>query len=305
MTEKLLTIEETLAASDVTSALTNGPYLIYTQMFEAPRRPLVFLAVVGEDNSLIGNNGTTIKFMTMSHLSASEDTEENIIDPDVGMASADKSLSVADVTIDRVIYSAVELSDILLEDYPKIDWVQKNLGNMGAAVLEKLDANVKDVLIAGGTDVSVDSPSDLTYAAVVDSLASMEDENWTADEATIPFLICSPQAAGQILKDSLFVDARRYTTYEVARMVEGEIGLFAGCRVLKSSLLSGTGYAFIVFPPESKYGPVALVAWKRKMTVKNEYFARNALTYYTTTLRAKAVITQSKGVGKILLSSSP
>jgi len=301
--EKLLTIEETLQASDVTTALTTGPYLIYSQMFEAPRRPLVFLAVVGEDNSLIGNDGTTIKFMTMGHLSASEATEGTITSS--GMGAADKSLSSALVTIDKVIYSAVELSDILMEDYPKVDWVQKNLGNMGAAVLEKLDANVKDVLVAGGTDVTVGSVSALGYGNVVDSLALMENSNWTADDATVPFLIVSPDCAGALMKDTLFVDARRYTAYEVSKMVEGEIGMFAGCRVLKSSLLNGTGYAFIVFPPESKYGPVALIAWKRKMTVKNEYFTKNAYTYYTTTIRAKAVVTQAGGVGKILISSSP
>lgn len=303
MTDKLLTIEETLAASDVTTALTTGPYLIYSQMFEAPRRPLTFLAVVGEDNSLIGNSGTTIKFMTMSHLTASEDTEANIINTSVGMTAADKTITSALVTIDRVIYSAVQLSDILMEDYPNIAWVQKNLGNMGAAVLEKLDANVKDVLVAGGTQVY--SGSGLTYGNVVDALSTMENNNWTADEQTVPFLIVSPDTAGLLMKDSTFVDARRYTTYEVARMVEGEIGLFAGCRVLKTSLLNGTGYGFIVFPPDSKYGPVALVAWKRKMTVKNEYFAKNAFTYYTTTIRAKAVVTQALGVGKLVITNSP
>lgn len=303
MTDKLITIEETLASSDVTTALTTGPYLIYTQMFEAPRRPLVFLAVVGEDNSLIGNNGTTIKFMTMSHLTASEDTEANIINPSVGMGAADKTLSTAYVTIDRVIYSAVELSDILLEDYPKIDWVQKNLGNMGAAVLEKLDANVKDVLIAGGTQVY--SGTNLDYGNVVDALSTMENSNWTADDQTVPFLIVSPDCAGRLMKDTTFVDARRYTAYEVAKMVEGEIGLFAGCRVLKTSLLNGSGYGFIVFPPDSKYGPVALVAWKRKMTVKNEYTAKNAYTYYTTTIRAKAVVVQALGVGKLVITASP
>ena len=303
MTEKLITIEETLTASDVTTALTTGPYLIYSQMFEAPRRPLVFLAVMGEDKSLIGNNGTTIKFMSMSHLTASEDTEANIINPSIGMGAADKSLSSALVTIDRVIYSAVELSDILLEDYPKIDWVQKNLGNMGAAVLEKLDANVKDVLVAGGT--SVYSGTNLDYGNVVDALSAMENNNWTADDVTVPFLIVSPDVAGRLMKDTTFVDARRYTAYEVAKMVEGEIGLFAGCRVLKTSLLNGVGYGFIVFPPDSKYGPIGLIAWKREMTVKNDYYTKNAFTYYVASIRAKAVITQALGVGKLTITSSP
>jgi N4-gp56 family major capsid protein len=299
--EKLLTIEETLQASDIVTALTTGPYLIYSQMFEAPRRPLVFLAVCGEDKSLIGNNGNVIKFMSMTHLTATEASEATILSG--GMTAADKTFTSASVTVDNVIYSATELTDILLEDYPKIDFVQKNLGNMGAAVLEKLDANVKDVLVAGGTQVY--SGAALGYGNVVDALSAMENTNWTADDETVPFLIVSPDAAGVLMKDTTFVDARRYTAYEVAKMVEGEIGLFAGCRVLKTSLLNGTGYGFIVFPPDSKYGPVALIAWKREMTVKNDYFTKNAYSYYVASIRAKAVVTQALGVGKLVLSSSP
>jgi hypothetical protein len=47
-------------------------------MFEAPRRPLVFLAVVGENSDLIGKTGNTIKFMTATHLSATSISEANM-----------------------------------------------------------------------------------------------------------------------------------------------------------------------------------------------------------------------------------
>jgi N4-gp56 family major capsid protein len=299
--EKLITVEETLAASDITTALVAGPYLIYSQMFEAPRRPLVFLAVCGEDRSLIGQAGNTIKFLTASHLTASEISEANILG--TGMTSADKTVTMASVTVDDVIYSAVQLSDILLEDYPNIAWLQKMMGNMGTAVLEKLDANVKDVFVAGGTVVY--SGSALAYGNVVDALATMENSNWIADDSTVPFLIVSPDTAAALMKDTAFVDARRYTAYEVSKMVEGEIGMYAGCRVLKTSLLNGTGYGFIVFPPDGKYGPCALIAWKRALTVKNDYFVKNAYSYYTTTIRAKGVVVQAGGIGKLTITSSP
>ena len=301
MGEKLITIEETLEAADVDTALVAGPYLIYSEMFEGPRRPLVFLATCGEDRSLIGSTGNTIKFLTASHLSASEDTEQNIVTS--GMAIGTKTLSMADVSVNTVIWSAVQLSDILLEDYPNIAWVQKQLANMGSAVLEKLDANVKDVFVAGGTEVY--NGSALAYGNVIDALATMENSNWIADDENMPFLIVAPDVAGALMKDTSFVDARRYTAYEVSKMVEGEIGAFAGCRVLKTSLLDGTGHGFIVFPPDGKYGPVALIAWKRPLTVKNEYFTKNAYTYYVTSIRAKGVVTQAGGVGKLILTSSP
>jgi hypothetical protein len=270
-------------------------------MFEAPRRPLVFLAVCGENNDLIGKTGNTIKFMTATHLSAVSISEANLVG--TGMNATDKTLSSAYVTVDDVIYSAVQLTDILQEDYPDISWLQKQLANMGAAVLEKLDADVKDLFISGGTQVY--SGSALAYGNVVDALSTMENSNWIADDATVPFLIVAPDVAGALMKDTTFVDARRYTAYEVSKMVEGEIGMYAGCRVLKTSLLDGSGYAFIVFPPESKYGPVAMVCWKRRMQVKNEYFTKQELTFYGTTIRAKPVITQAAGVGKLVLSSSP
>jgi len=303
MGEKLITIEETLKASDIQTALGAAPFLIYATLFEAPRRPLVFLAACGEDRSLIGAVGNQIRFMTASHLSASEDTEGDI--DTSGMSAANKSFSNAYVTVDTVIYSAVTLSDILLEDYPNIAWLQKMIGNMGTAVLEKLDANVKDVFVAGGTGVKTVSSGDLAYGDVIDALATMENSNWIADDVNAPMLIVAPDVAGALMKDTLFVDARRYTAYEVSKMVEGEIGMFAGCRVLKTSLLDGTGYAFIVFPPESKYGPCALIAWKRPLTVKNEYEATKAYSYYVTSIRAKAVVTQAGGIGVITISDSP
>jgi hypothetical protein len=302
-----ITIEETLKASDITTALSVGPYLIYSQIFEGPRRPLVFLAVCGEDFSLIGQNGNTIKFLTATPASASETTgasfEDTFGSAGAGMGISNKTFSSASVSVTTVIYSAFDLTDILTEDYPTINYVRMALSNAGTAILEKLDANVKDAFIAGGT--SVYSGAALAYGNVVDAMATMENNDWVFDDATVPFLIVSPDTAAALMKDTTFVDARRYTAYEVSKMVEGEIGMFAGCRVLKTSLLNGTGYGFIVSPPEGKYGPVALIAWKRRLAVKNEYFTAKAYTYYVASIRAKAVITQALGIGKLTITGSP
>jgi len=297
-----ITIEETLAGSDVDSALTSAPYLIYAEVLEGARRPLAFLQVVNEDFSLIGATGNTLKFIKATQLSASSATESSMLSS--GMSAADKSLSAVSVSVTGVIFSAVQLSDILAEDYPKIDWVRIHLRNMGKAVMEYLDAHVKDTLLAA-SGVVTHSCSDLTYKEVVDALAAMENNDWVIDPANPPFLIASPDAVAGLMKDTLFVSSERYTTYQIERMVAGEAGTFASCRVLKSSLLDGTGYAFIVFPFEAGYGPVATLVWKRRLTVKNEYFTKYGYTYFVTSARAKAVVVQAKGVCKISISNSP
>lgn len=295
----MITIEETLTALAIDTALTVGPYLLFSEIFEGARRPLVWLTLVREDFSLIGVAGRTIKFLTATHLSASSDDEANVLA--TGMGAADKTFTDADLEVTDPIWCATELTDILLEDYPNIDWLRLNLRNMGAAVMEFLDDSVFDVF-SGASGVTTHSTvAGLTYGEVVDALAKMENTNWTADEGNTPFLIVAPETAAALLKDTDFVDARRYTTYELSRMVEGEIGMYAGCRILKSVLLDGYDHAYIVFPNDGKNGPVALLAWKRRMTVKNERSELKGYAYYVASIRANSAVVQPLGICRITL----
>jgi N4-gp56 family major capsid protein len=298
----MFTVEETLKGSDIDTALTTGPYLIYSEVFEGARRPLAFLTVVKEDFSLIGQAGNTIKFMSATQLAGHTSSESTILSS--GMAADDKTVTSVSVQVTDPIWSAVEMTDILAEDYPNVEWLRMHLRNMGSAVLEYLDSAVYDVFVAASGTVT-NSCTSLAYGTVVDSLAKMENGNWLADERNPPYLIVSPEAAAGLVKDTAFVDARRYTAYEVSKMVEGEIGMYGGCRVLKTSLLDGKAYCFIIFPNDGANGPVALLAWKRRLTVKNEYFAQKAYTYYVTSIRAKGVVVQAKGVCKITQTTTP
>lgn len=297
----MITIEETLVASAIVTALSAGPYLIYSEVFEGARRPLVWLTLCKEDFSLIGVAGNVIKFMTATHLSASSDTEATVVG--TGMTADDKTITSASLTVANPIWSATQLSDILLEDYPNIDWLRLNLRNMGSAVMEYLDDSVFDVFSAASGVVTHSTSAGLTYSEVVDALADMENNSWIADETVSPFLIVAPETAAELLKDTSFVDARRYTTYEIARMVEGEIGMYAGCRILKSALLDGYDHAYIVFPNDGKNGPVALLAWKRRMTVRNERSELKGYAYYVASIRANSAVVQAKGVCRITLTT--
>ena len=304
--QKLITIEETLASDAIDAAFVADsgctPFLIMSEVLEGARRPLIFLQVVSETFDLIGAVGYTIRYLLADPLTAASSTEANMLAH--GMSAEDKGLSAVNVSVPDVIYSAVELSDFLFEDFPNISHVRLHLRNMGKAVMEYLDAAVK-TCIAGATDnYSGQSASNLTYDAVIDALAAMENSDWIPDPTNPPFLIIAPDAAANVMKDTTFIATERYTTYEIASMVQGELGRFAGCRVLKSSLMDGVGYAYIVFPDDIN-GVVVSLAWKRRLTVKNEREEKYGYTYFVTTIRAACAVIQSKGICKIQLTSSP
>lgn len=298
----MITIEEALLSSDISTALTAGPYLIYSEVFEGARRPLVWLSVISEDFSLIGSNGYTLKFLTADHLAASEDNETNILGS--GMGTDTKNFTSASLAVPNAIWCAVELSDFLMEDYPSLDWLRLNLRNMGAAVMEYLDVMAFDMFEAA-SGVQEASPSALTFGACTDALATMESENWVADSSTVPFLIVSPATASDLLQDTTFVSTARYTVYQVSDIVDGEIGTFAGMRVLKSLLLDDLNTAYIVFPQDNPNGPVAIMAWKARMAVKSQRTESHSLTYIVTRCRANCAVTQAKGICRISFSNTP
>lgn len=318
MNTEEITIEETLTASTVVTGLGATPFLIYSEVFELPRRPLVFLSLPLEDFSLIGSTGNTIRGMFLTHMYASTITEANLVNPSVGMVATTKSVSNWYVSVTDPIFSATNLSDILLEDFPNIEWVRIHLRNMGLAIMEYLDASIADLYEAGaGTTYS--TSGHMSYNDVVKALAKMENVNWVVDVANPPFLIVSPDSAAQMLQDTQFLDSKRYTLYDLGRMMEGEIGMYGGCRVLKTPLLAGTdvggtpsdpsqgvdAFAYIVFPNDTGRGPVTLLAWKRRLETRNFYWTQWAYTYYVSSIRAKSVLVQSTGVCKITINTTP
>jgi len=297
-----ITIQETLlSGSDIVSA-GFAPYLLYSEVLEGARRPLAFLQIVKEDFSLIGKDGYTINFMKASQLSAAQKTEAEMT---TGIAASAKTISKVPLTVPDVIVSAVEFTDILLEDHPSIDWARLKLRNMGSAVMEFLDALVYGVIAATGGSTTKTGGESLTYGLVMDTVAAMEDLNWIADDVNAPFLILSPAEASFLMQDTAFVDARRYTTAQLSRIVEGEAGMFAGCRVLKTPYLKSSSYVFIVFPSDGPNGPVVVLAWKRRLTVKNERYESKAYTYYITSVRANAAVVQADGIARISISITP
>lgn len=302
---KPITIEETLTASDIDTALTAAPFLIYSEVLEGARRPLVFLQVVKEDFSLADATGEVIRFLRQKvYAPAHESTEAQVISGMTADEWASSDFEEAHVTVNKVFWAARNISDYLKENYPNIDWVRIALRDMGKSVMEALDAKVKDTLIAA-TGTETHSCDQLTYNELVDAIAKMKNVNWIPRPDNPCYLILSPDAAAGLLKDTQFIMSERYTTAELANIVNGEIGRYAGLRVLETSLLDGTGYAFIVYPSDTELGPVVVLAWKRRLAVKTQYLPQYPYTYLQTSCRAMPVVVQPKGICKITISTSP
>lgn len=100
-----------------------------------------------------------------------------------GMTPQDKSLSAVVVSVADIIWSAVELSDFLAEDYPEVDFIQNHMNNMGNAVMEYLDAYVYTT-IHGASGCMTHNVTNLTYEDLVDSITQAKE----ADIYTTPTL---------------------------------------------------------------------------------------------------------------------
>lgn len=298
--KKTFTVEETLMADTIRA--TYAPFLIYSEVMEGARRPLIFLEIVREDFSLIGTDGSKIEVPTATQLSAGEDTETNVA---AGIGGSTKTIGTISISATAIIYCAADITDSLLEDYPHLDAIRLNLRNMGSAVMEKLDGNIRDVLAAGyGVYNAV---ANLGFDECIDSLADMEDNSWIPDANNPPFLCVSPQQCAYLVKLTKFVETPRFYGQSPDRLL-GEAGLWAGMRVMKTPALKKSGqqsYALIVFPPDYKFGPSIILAWKRRLRVRTERYENKEITYYITTLRAKSEVVQAYGVCRIDITNTP
>ncbi len=293
-------IQEVLESADV----NYGAFLIYSEVIEGARRPLVFFETVTEDFSLIGSTGTQIYVPTATQLSATKLTSSIEDTISGGFTVANKTISKVNISVTVFIYCAVSFTDILKEDYPNIDWLRLHLHNMGKAVLEEIDADIESTFSAGA-NVLHSTTAGLNYGEVIDAITKMESLKWMLEMDNPPYLILGPDEAGALVKDTRFLITERYYAGPFPNAMEGEVGMFAGCRVLKTPLLAGAGKAYIVFPPNFKWGPVCILAWKRKMRVREQRYEDKELSIFATTARCIPVVVQGNGICKITITSTP
>jgi len=301
MTE--ISITETLEYQDLPSDLRIA--VIADEIIEGIREPLIFTNLLSEF-SLIGKVGRELIFPIASQLGASGITSVDETEPETSLASEyqpdDKTITHIALEVTELTYCAVELSDVLSEDFPKIDWVRLNLRNMGGAIGDYMETATRDLFEAGaGRTVSC---ADLSYSKLVDAMAVFKNAKWMPEIGNAPSLIISPDAEAVLLKDKDYISTERYTTSMLENMVAGESGHFAGLRILISPLLNDTGYAYIKFP-EKQYGTIAGIVWKRKLRTKTEYNAKTEVTFMVSSVRYGLGIVNSDGLMRISITNSP
>lgn len=298
-------VEETLKASDIVSAAPDLiPHLIYGEVMEGARKPLVFLQAVKEDTSLVGSAGTKISvpFMTQYTVSSAVKQESESTIDSSGYTATDLAFTDTDVTIGNEVYIATKLSRTLLENQPNIDWLRNGLRNMGASVAEKLDADIRDALIAActssGYTTTCASAGTFAYGDIVKGLAAMKVLHWFPDEGTPPMLFVPPTQAADILGSTTFTEPSRYTVGDVTRIAGNAEPLVAGCRVLETSgfATADPALALIVMPPTHRFGPSTILAWKRQMDVVTKPQEENARTMYITSMRYGIAVINSGAV---------
>jgi N4-gp56 family major capsid protein len=293
---KILTvyIEETLKSADLPADLI--PNLVYGEILMGARKPLVFLQCVKEDFSLVTATGKKISIPKMSQFDSSDvsqDSETNITT--TGYSVIEPSVTDVDVVIANEIYVAVTISKQLLEDSKDVDWVRATLQNMGSALSEFLDETVRDAIISGaGTTIDADTGGTLKIADVVDGVTELKKLNWYP-QGDGPFLIVYPDQSADILKDTTFTPTERYTTSDPAKIVNGEVGKIASCRVLESSGMI-PALALIVMQPNHGFGPSTYLAWKRRMDVEVEKQVQYGKTLYVASMREGVSVAQASAI---------
>lgn len=281
-------IEETLKSSDIPSTLME--FIIWSDVLEGARAALVAEQVVYVDKRLIGRDGVSIRVPHASQLTASTKAEDN------QMTTSDKTITATVITVDTKVFSAVSLTKELLEDYPSINWVRLQFRNMGRAVQEYVDTTITSLLIdnAGLTRAAATAGT-LAYNDVVDGIKQMAAQNFRAR-----WLIVNPAKAGDLLKDTKFINAQNQY-YRFSDLLNGEIGEFAGVRVLETTQLAATRCLMVIDPYDSD-GPAAIVAYKRDITVTSDTDVDYDRTRWYTTLRVGMGVVRATGI--LLISST-
>lgn len=286
-------LEEVLKASDINADIK--PHVVYAEVIEGLRAPLVFASACTIDRSLIGHSGTKVSVPTATQLSASTITEASLVAD--GYDKSHKTIDDIDVSIGDEVYCATYLSDILFEDVPNIDWVRLHIRNLAKAVLEKQDGDVRDVMIANaGNTVAAAVYGTLDYDDIVDAIATMENSDLFPELPTAPFwLIVNPTNAKDIVKDTRFTDTKRYALHNIPFPAGDVGGLTCGCRVFKTSQMTA-GYALIVAPPDHSEAPFVIKAIKRPLQLKTERQEQYGKQMWVTSMRYGSKVIQSTGV---------
>ncbi len=267
-----ITVEETLLAGDLPSDVI--VHMLWNEVLMGTTKRLVFEEAFEVTEQLIGAMGTKISVPILSTRFSASTISESSLDSS-GYTPTDPTVTDTDISIGNQVYVAARLSDILLEDQPKYNWVRIILQDMGRAIAEYKDAALRDVLIAGvGNSQTAASAGTLAFDDVVGGLGKCKVDSFFPEDGT-PYLFASPNQEVDLVKDTRYYDSKRYRMGSLPKLAaagdDGALGepSYADCKVRISDAMTDA-LALIVFPPTHKFAPIVINAMKRRLTVKSD-----------------------------------
>lgn len=192
-------------------------------------KQLKFINIAGVDTTLEGQAGDTITIPAWQYIGPAVDVAEYTAIPVAEMKSTTKSVTI------KKAGQAIELSDeAVLAGYgnPTGEGVRQ----LGMSIADKID---NDVITALNTTTISYKASALTYEAIVDAVDKFEEES---EYEKVLFL--HPQEITMLRKDPNFIDKSKYGAEVVAT---GEVGMIAGCRIVRSRKVPKVGNKFTNF----------------------------------------------------------
>ena len=219
-----VSIQEVLEYADLPSQLKT--WVISEEIILGARSPLVFTQLVKENSELIGKTGRRLTIpvssTVLSGMNISSDYVHDIDEPEstldvTGFQTQDLSISYVNVDVTNLTYAAVELSDVLSEDQVDIDFVRRNLQEMGEAIAQYIEASIRDLFIAGAG--LVHNCTTLDY----DELVDLVTQHIKAQSALVDYM------KGQGLLKKLPIDLKEqlenvFEFSEIMRKKNGEKG---------------------------------------------------------------------------------
>ena len=265
------------------------PVLIWKEVNLGATWKFVFRNAVEETDMLIGVDGNSICVPYLDRdeftaLTASENTLKT-----TGYTKAKLSPKSMCLSIGDVVYVATYITDILREDSPSLQWVRVSLQKMGQAISKKIDEDIRDCLrsactVVNGNVNAATTAGTLSYDDVVDAVAHLKGLGYWGKDYGPMLLFINVDQEKDLVKDTRFTDTARYTTEDIplGAGVGGfnmpERGRYASAKVFVTDLPmedddgigAATAYALVVCPPTNKYGPAAMLAWKRHIRQRTE-----------------------------------
>ena len=293
-------IQETLLATDLPADVI--PHMLWQELLAGTSKRRVFRNALTNTDRLSGAAGVKISVPMLTTRFSGGTIDESTLDTG-GYNATTPAVTDVDVTIGDQVYVAFYISDIIKEDQPNYDWIRISLRDAGRAIGEYEDTAIRDVLKAGAANVqSAATPGSLLYDDVIDCLKLMKIDSWFPDEV-MPWMFIHPEQEADLLKDTRYVNSHRYAIGNIADLapsedMTGAKGLYAGTKVMVSDNMEDY-YALIIFPEHPRYGPVAIHAIKRPLTIRTQREEIKGRQLWVVSTRYGTSVIQGDGVGMI------